>query len=484
MPYPVGLAGGGTGYFIDNNSNPILVYGDEVWALPCNAGRWTSGNYQGDYDTFFANRAGQGFNAVLITPLGSTFVGGANNNGLTWDSVAPFVSSGNPSTGLNSTFWTRIDYMLSSALSNNITIIFNFGGQWDLNSSGGAMNGKSTTEFQAYGNKVATRYLSQPNIIWMVEDDYFGSIDSQLDSLLTGIQAAGDTRIISAQNMAESTSRFTLDASPSTCAWGNTNGDFNWVYTYNQEYYGVERAYAEASPIPVLWGDGYFYQGNNVYSGGTGAFAYDRAFRQATWWALASGARGRVHGAEDIWQWASSALASSSTDWYHVNNAAHIRTYVESLPGWYNLIPDTGSALVTGGRGTRASAFASGGGGGQYDVSFSSAYVGASVTADKSLALLYLPKGTTITIDQSKIAAGYTATWVDPITCATTAAATGTTYNSTAKGSNSQGDPDWVLTLQGLLAGPGAAPPRRIPGRGSVTAGRSGTPNRAIRAGR
>ena len=47
------------------------------------------------------------------------------------------------------------------------------------------------------------------------------------------------------------------------------------------------------------------------------------------------------------------------------------------------------------------------------------------------------------------MATGYTATWIDPVSGATSSATPGTTYNSTAKGSNSKGDPDWVLALQG-----------------------------------
>jgi len=66
--------------------------------------------------------------------------------------------------------------------------------------------------------------------------------------------------------------------------------------------------------------------------------------------------------------------------------------------------------------------------------------------------VLYLPAHTTVTINQSLLAPGYTATWIDPVSGAKTSAATGATYNSTAKGTNSQGDPDWVLVFQGTQA--------------------------------
>jgi len=45
------------------------------------------------------------------------------------------------------------------------------------------------------------------------------------------------------------------------------------------------------------------------------------------------------------------------------------------------------------------------------------------------------------------MAAGYGAKWMDPVTGATTTATVASTYNSTAQGNNSAGDPDWVLIL-------------------------------------
>ena len=277
---------------------------------------------------------------------------------------------------------------------------------------------------------------------------------------MTGVQGAGDTHAVSIENMPESDSRNTFDASPTVLTWGTANALYNFCYSYNVTYVGIEKAFLEASPIPVIQGDGYFYQGNNAYQS-----TFDRAIRQDAWHAISSGARGIIHGSESIWQYQSTALAASSTDWYYVNNAGNIRTLMESLPNWQNLIPDTSSLLVTAGRGTHATTFASGGSGGQYEPATTDSYVSASRTAAGDLAVIYMSHGSTITIDQTKMAGGagnYTATWVDPVTCATSAATPGSTYNSTAKGNNSQGDADWVLVLQAQPALPDLAMATRI----------------------
>ena len=171
------------------------------------------------------------------------------------------------------------------------------------------------------------------------------------------------------------------------------------VYTYIQTYFGVEYAYTEASPIPVIWGDGYFYQG----TGNTYFALYDRAVRQFAWWALSSGARGLNTGSEGIWQWASGALAQVTGEYWFTSVAGLVRAAVEALPGWHKLIPDTSSLLVTAGRGTHATETTSGGGGSQYGEATTDAYVTASRVPDGSLALIYLSHATTITIDQTKM---------------------------------------------------------------------------------
>ena len=466
LPYITGLAGGGRGYFVDQFGNPRLVWGDAVWALCGNVGRWNGGNWQADYDTFLATRAAQGFTVLYGKPMGTLQSSNIDDNGGTFDSLFPFqggapttgTAGANPSTGLTEPYWQRIDYYLASAKAKGITIFMNaVGYASDFQTGGsGPLANKSSAEFQAFGTSLGTRYKNQPNLIWMVADDYFGGADDALlNSFLTGLRAAGDAHLISIENMPESTSRNTLDASPSPTAWGTANAAFNWTYSYNQEYYGVERAYAEGgTAIPVIQGDGYFYQGGNAYFS-----QWDRSFRQAAWWSLAAGARGKVHGSESIWQWTSTALANSATDWFYAHNALVIRTVVEGLAGWQNLFPDLGSQLVIAGRGTRATPFSSGGGGGQYEPGFTSNYVAASITPDHSLALLYLPLATTITIDTSQLGPGFTATWIDPFTGATSSAGAGPTFNSTAKGNNSQSEPDWALVLQGPAVTPSSVVP-------------------------
>lgn len=470
--YIAGISGSGTGqYFVDNTGAPRMILGDAAWALPGNAGRWNSGNWQADYDTFFANRAAQGYTVIYLKPIGTTQSGNIDDNGSTFDGLYPFqggtpstgVAGANPSTGLTAAFWARIDYMFNSAMKNGITIFFNaIGYDSDFSSGPGPLFGKSTTEFTAYGTAMGTRYAAQGNLMWNLADDYFGENDALITAFMTGVRGAGDTHLVSIENYPETTSRQDLSTS-AALPWGTSFAEWNNCYSYNVTYYGIEKAYLESSPLAVIQLDGYFYQGgpSGVYSGGSGAFAYDRASRQDAWHALSSGARGVVQGSEGIWQWTSTSLSSSGTEWYYVNNAGVLRSVMESLSGWNLLVPDTSSALVTSGRGTHATSLSSGGGGGQYEVAFTDTYISASRTPDSgsgsSLAVIYFSHATTIGIDQTKMVSGYTATWVDPVSGAKHSTTPGASYNSATPGNNSKGDPDWVLVLARASAHTSAA---------------------------
>ena len=439
------------GHFTDQYGQPRLWVATETWGLPVNAGNYSS-TYQHDYDTFFSVRASQGFTVMMTDPVWAESGQATTYNGNTWDGLTPLAGgSTDPSTAaLNPTFWTRIDYMLTSAAAQGITVAMTLQNEDDTANGSWFGNAWTNTQWQAWANKLATRYLGTPNLIWLIGNDAFSPFgDPAWNAILAGLAAAGDSRLISVWYNAETTSRYVTDTNASE-DWGVTNARFNFCYSYNALYWIIEYAYLEvadegaASLLPVIWGDGYFYTSDP----GPYYDPVDRFMRQAWWWALASGARGVLGEAENVYPWPSTAMAAVTGDWFFANNAAPVVSLFTGLPGWHQLVPDTSNALVTGGRGTRVSGLASGGGGGSYS-GFSNSYVAASRTGDGKLAVLYLPNSTTITIDQSQLAAGYTATWVDPVTCAKTTASTGSTYNSTAKGNNSQGDPDWVLVFQG-----------------------------------
>ena len=461
-PFVAGVSGL---HFVDGDGQPILVRGDTVWAFPVNAGRWNGGDWAADFDAYFAARGSQGYNAVYHAALGSTQNNGPFNTGATFDGHLPFVG-GEPGD-LNETYWARVDYMLDRAEGLGITVFLNWAYSDDL--ANAALSGKTSTQCEAYGAALGSRYGNRPNLVWGIGGDYFGSDDTRVTAVLDGIRSTGDTHLIAIQYYPETTSRQDLQSGAAQ-PWGVTNAQYNFVYSYNVLYYGVEEGYAETPLIPVLWGDGTYDDDSSA----------DRLImRNHTWWALTSGSRGNIYGGEGIWGWGAGALAQvqSTTSGFADQDLPVIRDTFAGLPGWHELLPDLDSSLVTGGRGTRATSLASGGGGGQYDGSPQDTWVSVGVTPDGSLAVIYCPTGTTLTVDDTELVATYTATWLDPVTGAATAETVGPTY--TTPGTNSASGSDWVLVLaasdpSSSGSGQAASAPAVMSGAAAVTASTAG----------
>ena len=482
-PFIARIAHPGTpaGYFADQFGNPRILRLEQAWALPWNAGRWNSGNWQADMDGYMSARGTQGMTAWFGTAWSDNHVDStALSGGRTWDGIYPIVVNGTPgkiTTGsetitLNNPFWTRVDYLFASAKNNGIACFLNLGMQYDFTGAPNIWYNLSTTQANTFGQLIAARYpqASYPNVFWFFGDDGSGGQDTYFTQMLSGLAAGGDTRpLVSTEQLPETNCHVQFDTGAVyiTGGFGMAKATYNWAYTYDSTYLGIEKSYTETgtTPLPVVYGDGIWYGDE----GTTGTHNY--VIRRVTWWALASGARGLNNTCGpstggDVWQWQSNAVAQLTTDpngpWItgHIGN---VITYFTSLANWYKLIPDTGNVLVTAGRGTKSTNDAPGFNTPKYGDTDN--YVCASRVSDGSLAVIYCGQSMSITIDQTKMVAGYTATRIDPYSLAATALTPGSTY--VTSGNNSAGNPDWVIILKapaataasaGLAAGTAAAP--------------------------
>jgi Protein of unknown function (DUF4038) len=470
---------GGTGYnswFADQQGNPRLMLSEQAWALPWNAGRWNSGDWQSDFTAYFAARSAQGYNAWFGIVWGNSHVDSAAlTGGRSWDGVYPLTVNGTPgaiATGaetvaLNGTFWSRIDAFIATAMKYGTAVFMNLSMSYDISDVGGIWQNATNTQATAFGNALASRYpvASWPNLHWFFGDDDDGPNDSFYAAILTGIHNAGDTRpLISIEQFTNTNCHVSFSAGGAfSGSFGAPNATYNFVYSYDAPYFGTEVSYTEGGSfahIPPTYGDGLYY--GDTGSGTTP----DRAMRTFAWWALASGSRGftATSGPSDLgggglWTWQSGAVGRLTSDpngdgTWCTSVAGAVRTYLTSLPDWHKLIPDTGNVFITAGRGTRGTCDAAGG---VFNFRNTNNYVAGSITPAGTLAVIYCKAAMSITIDQTKMGSGYTATWVDPASLATQGTTTGTTYASSGLGNNSAGDPDWVLVLQGPPAGTGPA---------------------------
>lgn len=434
-------------------STPQFVVSNEDWGLLSNAARnpnpASGGTYQTTFDNYFAARAAQGYNAIEVSIFHIIDYDGAQN-GPDGDNVYPFTGSSlDPSGTRNTAWWDRRDYFFSSAASHGFRVFCNISTAY---LSAGAFTASWTSaQWTAWGNHLAAKYpnSTHPHVFWIVGDDYFGEKDTELQALYNALNSGGATQPKGMQWYQEASSRKDIYSGSAlgTSSW-STAPDYNWGYSYNVWYDVVEKMGIENStltPIPYVAGDGYFLQ-----SSATG-LTDKQLMRRMVWWAISAGAKGINIGNNIVYHWGSDAYAEVTSNTFYTTTVPAIVGVVNSLPNWHLLLADTSSQLVTAGRGTHASALVSGGSGGQY-LSDTDAYVSASwiqsgVNAG-TLAVIYFTHAATITIDESKMAAGYTAKWVDPASGATMSTTTGPTYTTVGKSANSDGQNDWVLVLQ------------------------------------
>lgn len=457
--YITGVSSDGT-YLVDNNGHPKLFVCEDIWAICANAGRYNSGNYQSTYDTYFSERAAQGYTAAEVSLISSA---DPNDNfpyyptpGQDWDGAWPFNGSADPTTTPNSAFWERRDYMFTSAQSSGITIVPNFPGV------GPSAAGADWTDAQwtAYGTFLGDRYKSQPNIIWQAGDGTFGAYNEGLGYWLTACRATGDTHVLTYQNGDETSSRygFGSDNEGSDPETFDVNAQMDWVYTYNVSYPGVIAAITQEPSdidvvqgrVPVIWGDGDY-----LASSTSGGQTDTHLEQNLIWWAMSSGACGFATGDNDIFPWGSTSPGYVTSKSFYSEIMPAITSYLSGLPGWWKLRPDVNSTLVTSGRNSQTPPISTSG---SPYTSNDDDYVTAAYAADGSLAIIYCGLAFSITINQSVMQPGYTATWVDPASAATTAATPGSSYSSSGRGDNSVGYTDWALILQGPAPGPAVVP--------------------------
>lgn len=428
-------------YLLDQYGDPILVKGDTIWSMPVSAGSvgyptFTAGTrtWQEDMDWYASNRQAQGYNMVVISLLGSTQNRGPSDTGATWDGVLPWNNS--TIGDLNETYWQRLDYFLTTCENHGITVFADAVYAQDL---GAALSTVNTTTATNYGTALGNRWQNRPNLVWMVGGDWFDdpSENTIATAFFNGVEATGDTHLKTVQNYPNTAGRRertsgTWDPLDLASTWA----DIDYVYSYLPTYLFVEGGYETTPAAPTIWGDGMYHNGDDE--------SFNVLWRNMLGWALTSGGCGSNYGGEGTWGW--SAPDDVVTNQVATVQQPAMRAAIESRPYWWDLVPDLNSSFLTAGRGTKASLPASSGvAAGEY--SGGGTYVTGAKTPDGRLAVIYMPNAaTTLTVDTTQMATGYTTTWVDPTNGTEVTGTNGTTF--TRATANAAGAADWLLILE------------------------------------
>lgn len=415
------------------NATPFLLHGEAAWLLQVlniDAVR-----------AYLDNLVTNGVNVIRVfgpMPPGAITLGVSDANG-----NYAFTTPADFTTSFDNEWWDHLEAIISAAQARGIVValqVLYFG--WSGEDWGTVMSGKTATEHQTYATAVATRLAGHPNLIYDLMGDGTPPEPTRTSALAAGLRSAGPARLLTAQPAR-------LDGFSSVLQPSGGNWDLQFVYPRGPTYSPPGTTYEQCL-------DGYaenvgpcidfepFYEWSS---------ATLRHLREQVWQAATCGAPSYCYGNEKIYNFDVAALETNNgglgsgvpyTASYNDPGRLAFRAFGNFLRTieWWRLVPDTGASLVTAGRGT-------------YGTSNTSYVTVAKASSAQNLALIYIPTGASITVDLSGFSGPVTARWIDPATGASSAAsgsplaAAGTHafVASSEKGSNSAGDPDWVLVL-------------------------------------
>lgn len=411
---------------VDQNNEPIFIHADAAWSLVVALTREEA-------EVYLEDRRQKKFNALKVNLIEHKFDGGSNLSGPPYNRYgeAPFTVPGDLATP-NEAYFAHADWVIDRAAEKGILLLLTpcylgypgtDAGWYEEVLAAGASASRD------YGRWLGARYKDKANIIWMMGGDR--NPDAALpmvDAMALGIKERDPNHLFTAHTLRENTARGQYP----DATWLS----FDTVYPLPHLIYGpCLEAYAVTPPMPVIMIEGWYENEHDMTR---------LDLRRQAYWSVLSGCAGHSFGNRPVWLfdpgWETALDGDGSQD------MVHVRALMESR-AWSLLEPDTTEAVV-------AAESVSG-----------LSHVSAGLTADQGTVIAYIPAGTTVTADLSKIkGTRVRAWWYDP--------RTGT---STSEGSfDSAGlrlftppdSQDWVLVIDDRDLGfgpPGAMPLSALP---------------------
>jgi hypothetical protein len=453
--WPIGISSNGR-YFVNAEGKPYIMSFDTDHAIIALVP--TSG-----YSTYLNNRKSYRFNGAVIFGISLR----NSSSGAAFDGTLPFTVGTGPSTydfgvngaNLNPAYWQEVSDFISEAAADGLAVALNpLPGQYfDCNAPsqsctalGGAaptLANNGETKVYQLGRALGTMFKDAPNLMWYLGDDCGNSTTewcnlSLENDLVQGILSTDTSHLVSFESH-----YFGSYSNQVAARFAPQPLRTDLVYTYFETYDYMRTAYATKPIVPCFLGEANYEGGNN-----TNALtmpANQLIVRMENWWTMTSGCSGYMWGNESVNHNDSGYPASLDT--LATSEVAYLPKLYDQL-SWWELIPETGHEIVTAGYGT-------------YNATNENLYTATFATTawipDGTLAVVYTPVATTLSVDMAKFAAPVVGRWYDPSNGTCTAAAASAfantgSQNLSTPGKNHDGDPDWVLVLATTPTGPPA----------------------------
>ncbi len=409
-------------YLVDQNGRPFLVIGDAPQALMVNLSL-------SDAETYLADRAKRGYNAIWVNLLCATYTGG-RADGSTIDGIVPFTTAMDFSTP-NEAYFAHCDAVLRLAAKYGLCVFLD---PAETGSFLSVMLNNGQAKCTAYGQFLGNRYKNFANIVWMSGNDFQAwstpSNDAVVSAVALGIKAT-DKRHIHTVEL-----DYDLSSSTDDPVWANIVS-LNGAYTYFPTYAEVLQDYDRQPAMPV-----FMEEADYEFENG----ADNQRLRREEYWSFLSGATGELYGNHYLWPFL--AGWQSYLDTPGARQLGYAKNLFVARP-WYKLVPDQNHTILTSGYGTFS------GGGAPHSSTSSNDYATAAATPDGRLFMAYIPTARTVMVNLAKMSAPVTARWFDPTNATFSSAAQGVLKNTgtqtfTSPGPNSEGGTvtDWVLLLE------------------------------------
>lgn len=358
-------------YLVHANNVPFQVRGDSAWSLSVRLNPT-------DVDQYLDDRVSKGFNALLMQYADSGSFGGPNN----YNGDAAFTGGNLDQPG--SAFLAYLDTIFAKAAARGVIcfvtpLYLGFGGGAEGWYTQAAAQGTSVV--YSLGQQLGARYRDQNNIVWVNGGDFFPPDQSIPDAIAAGIRSKDDRHAWTTHWARDSTG---TNASPAD--WLSINSSYTAQTDLSQRVTTDYTNHLRNLPCGLIES---YYENEHSLTG-------QDAAREA-WQSYLGGSCYNFYGEGTVWQFGSGWQTQLATTGATMQK--HLFALMRRIR-WWDLIPDTGSALVTAGRGTLNSA----------------TYVSAAKSADGRLAVFHIPGGGGVTIDRTQMAGTFNSFWYDPAT--------------------------------------------------------------------
>jgi hypothetical protein len=408
-------------YLVDGNGNPFFCWGESSWLLGVQIGVAAQNAY-------LDARVADGLNSIVLM----TYTVYQNNDPADADGVLPFTTPGDLST-FNPVFFAKIYNLIERCAELGIVVFLSpaWAGYNESQGLHDELVSEGTTKCFNYGATYGAFFEPLDNIVHIMGGDKPGVFDDSVyKSMTDGIKSVDTRHLVTSHWNFQPT-----DAHPYE-SWEDIAGCYDWAG--GTVYAQVITEYAENDAPCIVLEAGYELNTD---------FGFTRKLlRIQSVASFLAGAKGFFWGHEGVWHYGSTSPnlgeQSQGAPYDLDSDGWHDYCFTQALfvsLAWHLLIPDTGTTLITSGRG---------------DVG-TLGYITCSRLADNTLAVLYdYEGGASFTVDLTQMAGSgnVTARWFDPTngqftnaTGSPIAQASGHVF--TTPGNNASGESDWLLVL-------------------------------------